>query len=62
MRYHKYLIDTKVKILFNADHPQIEGKNGIIKSYPNIICNDYWYDVEINGKIYNCCSRQLSYC
>lgn len=62
MRGHKFLKGTRVKVLYDADEPQIEGKIGVIKSYPNFVCSDYWYDVKIDGKLYNCCSSQLTYC
>lgn len=61
MKGYKYLMETKVKVLYDANKPQIAEKIGVVKSYPNFICGDYWYDIEINGKLYDCCSAQLTF-
>lgn len=55
----KFLMDTEVRVTYSANEPHIVNKKGLIKSYPIERCNDYWYDVLIEGKKYHLCSGQL---
>jgi hypothetical protein len=57
----EFLNGQNVRVLYSANSPEIVGKIGRIVSSGSLICDEYWYYVQINGKRYNCCSGQLTY-
>lgn len=57
----RYYDGVEVKVTYSANEPNIVGETGTIKGCGIFRCNDYWYDVEIDGNTYNLCESQLFY-
>jgi len=49
------------KVLYSANHKELENKTVKIIRSGSFKCNDFWYDCEYNKIKYELCEKQLWY-